>query len=207
MKAIITGDIIESRSVKDPSIWLDPLKALFQKFGTSPEVWDIYRGDSFQLYTEPAEALRISILIKAVIKKIPHENVDVRLAIGIDEERFREGIVSESTGKAYLFSGSLLDQIKQKKVNMAIKSEWPRLDEEINMMLKLALIIMNSWTRNSAEVVEIVFQESGITQKEIGDRLGIVQSSVNDRMKRASLAEIIEFEQYYRKRIGEINQK
>lgn len=201
MKTTITGDIINSQRVEDPSVWLDPLKELFQHLGDTPEVWEIYRGDSFQVETEPEDSLRIAVLIKAIIKKVQIKPLDVRLAMGIGEKTFATNHVSESMGDAFVFSGQLLDQLKDRKINLGVKSRWPGFDSDFNMMFRLALVIMDGWTHNSAEVVEVVFKEPEITQAEIGKRLGITQSSVNERIKRASLYEIIELEQYFRERL------
>lgn len=201
MGTTITGDIVHSQSAENPEVWLDPLKDLFSTFGKSPSVWEIYRGDSFQIIVSPKDALRVSLLIKSVIKKIPSKKLDVRLAIGISEEEIIADRVSEAAGEAFVYSGQLLDTLKQKKVHLGIKSPWDEFDEEFNMMFKLALIIMNSWTSNSAEVAELLFSVSGITQVEIAQRLGIAQSSVNDRIKRGAIYEIMEMEKYYRDKI------
>jgi predicted XRE-type DNA-binding protein len=208
MKGTITGDIVHSQAIGQPEIWLNPLKKLFHQFGETPQTWQIYRGDSFQLEIEPADTLRVAILIKAAIKKIKKKKLDVRIAIGIGEVDFRSSYVSESAGEAFVYSGQLLDELKKSKKNLGIKSPWPDFDKEMNMMFRLALIILNSWTRNSAEVAEMVFNQSNITQTEIAEKLNIAQSSVNERIKRGAVYEIIELEQYYRERIdSNINPK
>lgn len=201
MGTTITGDIVHSQSVEKPEIWLDPLKELFSTFGESPYVWEIYRGDSFQITVSPNDALRKALLIKSVIKKIHSKKLDVRLAIGISEEDIIADRVSEAAGEAFVYSGQLLDTLKQKKVHLGIKSPWDEFDKEFNMMFKLALIIMNSWTSNSAEVAELLLSISGITQVEIAEKLGIAQSSVNDRIRRGAIYEIMEMEKYYREKV------
>lgn len=202
MNTTITGDIVHSQSVDKPEIWLNPLKELFSKFGNSPSDWEIYRGDSFQIKVSTKDAVRVSVLIKSVIKKQEPKQLDARLAIGIGkEEKIYANRVSEASSEAFIYSGQLLDALKQKKIHLGIKSPWNDFDKEINMMFKLALIIMNSWTSNSAEVAELLFSISGITQVEIAEKLGIAQSSVNDRIKRGAIYEIMELEKYYRERI------
>ena len=175
MGTSITGDIVQSQSVEKPEIWLDPLKDLLSSIGNSPSVWEIYRGDSFQIAVPQKDSLRIALLIKSIIKKIDSKKLDVRLAIGISEEEIVANRVSEATGEAFVYSGQLLDTLKQKKVHLGIKSPWEEFDKEFNMMFKLALIIMNSWTSNSAEVAELLFSVSGITQVQIAERLGFAK--------------------------------
>lgn len=203
MLTTITGDIINSRAVSDPSMWADPLKKQLLTFGNTPTEWEIYRGDSFQLVVDTKDAIRAALLIKSSIKKIKEIKLDVRLAIGIGKEKRDTNYVSESMGDSFIYSGELLDQLKEKKMHMGLKSPWPDFDKEMYMMFKLALVIINSWSSNSAEVAEILFSESDITQKEIAATIGIAQSSVNDRIKRGSIYEILELEMYYRERVTE----
>lgn len=201
MTTVITGDIVDSQSVDKPHVWLDPLKELFSTVGESPSVWEIYRGDSFQIAVTLEDSLRITLLIKSIIKKINSKKLDVRLAIGVSNEEIKAEKVSEASSEAFVYSGQLLDTLKQKKIHLGIKSPWDEFDMEFNMMFKLALIIMNSWTSNSAEVAELLFRNPKMTQVEIAEKLGIAQSSVNDRIKRGAIYEIMEMEKYYRKKV------
>ena len=121
MLAIITGDIVDSRSINDPTIWMDPLKELFNKMGETPQNWEIYRGDSFQIEVAPEESLRIALVIKSIIKKLKTKKLDVRIAIGIGEKNFEANYVSESTGEAFVFSGTLLDELKKIKYTWEYK--------------------------------------------------------------------------------------
>ena len=201
MQSIITGDIVNSQSVSYPDIWLAPLREILERIGPSGDVWEIYRGDNFQVSVEPEEALRTSLLIKSVIKKQNAKELDVRMAIGIGEEGRDDTRITESTGEAFVKSGRLLENLKKKKVHLAVHSSWNQFDEEINMMLKLALFIMNSWTPNAAETAELLILHPDTTQTKMARRLGIAQSSVNDRIKRGALYEIMELEKYYRARV------
>jgi hypothetical protein len=187
MISIITGDIIHSHQVDNPALWLDPLKRLLNEKGKSPEIWEIYRGDSFQLKVPPPDALKTAFQIKSVIKQV--KELDVRIAIGIGEESYGSRQITESSGDAFVRSGRLLEWLKQHKVNMGVKTFDDDFDDEMNMMLKLALVVLNSWSVNSAEIAGIMLANPELPQKKIGRQLGIAQSSVSERIQRGSLQE------------------
>lgn len=202
MQTIITGDIVNSRAVES-EVWLHSLKKLFKEIAHSEEDWDIFRGDSFQISVHPEDAFRISVLIKTVIKMCSDKKIDVRMAIGIGAENSRENRVSESTGQAFVYSGELLEDLTKVDVHLGIKTPWKRIDEEFNMMFKLALIVLNSWTENTSEVAHEIFKTPKITQTELAKKFGLAQSTINARIKRGSVYQIAELETYYRKRISE----
>jgi predicted XRE-type DNA-binding protein len=163
------------------------------------------QGRQFQIETQPEVALKTAILIKANLKQV--KKLDARIAIGFGHKSYDSPRISESTGDAFVRSGQLLEELKQHNVNMALKSHDVQFDEEINMMIKLSLVIMNSWSTNSAEIAEIILENPELPQKKIGKMLGIAQSSVSERIHRGSLYEILEFESYYRKRIQRLTPK
>src|SRR3546814_10438607 len=65
----------------DPKIWLPVLKDVLNKAGSTSKEWEIYRGDSFQLFIkDPLLALTIAIQIKAAIKTI--KSLEDRKSVG-----------------------------------------------------------------------------------------------------------------------------
>ena len=78
-------------------------------------LWEIYRGDSFQIEIEDVLQSFISaVYVKACIKNI--KNLDVRPAIGIGKKTYQGKIVSESNGEAFIFSGETLEDLKKRKI-------------------------------------------------------------------------------------------
>lgn len=206
MTSVITGDIINSRKLASQQEWLLPLKKLFSTFGKSPKVWEIYRGDSFQIeIKKPEKAFITAIGIKACIKSI--RQLDVRMAIGIGEKNFDTPKITEANGAAFINSGEKFESLKKFKKNLALKSPWPEIDTELNLMINLASIAMDKWSPSSAELVTLSLTKKNLSQKELGDALGRTQSSISERQKRAHYDDIIALEAFYRNKILQQLQK
>lgn len=200
MIAVIKGDIIASRKLSNQEEWLQPLKTLLNKWGKTPKQWELVWGDFFQLeISEPEIALERALKIKALIKK--SGTIDIRMSIGIGEKTFSGTRISESNGPAFVNAGDKFEKLKKEKINLAIQSPWSELDKEMNLYLKLAGTIMDSWSVSSAELMEIVLTHPEATQEEIGKKLGIKQNSVSGRWSRAKVDEILEIEEIYRQKI------
>ena len=203
MTSVLTGDIIKSRSIKNPEIWLSNLKEALELCNQDKSQWEIYRGDSFQLELEnPVESLRAAIYIKASIKII--KGLDVRIAIGVGDKTFSGKSVVESNGEAFLFSGETLERLKKEKVNLKIETTNKQLNQDLNLYFKLALTIMDNWSTNSAEIVKLYMEQPKALQEELGKQLGINQNAVSSRQKRAHLDLIMQLEQLYRKKITQL---
>ena len=203
MTSILTGDIIKSRSIKNPELWLSILKEALTRCSEDSSQWEIYRGDSFQLELEsPADSLKAAIYIKTCIKTI--KGLDVRIAIGIGEKTFKGESVVESNGEAFLFSGETLESLKKEKVNLKIKTTNDQLNQELNLYFKLASTIMDNWTTNSAEIVKLYMEQPQALQEELGKHIGINQNAVSSRQKRAHLDLIMQLEQFYRQKITQL---
>ena len=203
MTSILTGDIIKSRSIKNPELWLSILKEALTRCSEDSSQWEIYRGDSFQLELEsPADSLKAAIYIKTCIKTI--KGLDVRIAIGIGEKTFKGKSVVESNGEAFLFSGETLESLKKEKVNLKIKTTNDQLNQELNLYFKLASTIMDNWTTNSAEIVKLYMEQPQALQEQLGKHIGINQNAVSSRQKRAQLDLIMQLEQFYRQKITQL---
>ena len=64
MIAILTGDVVKSNKVAT-YVWNKVLKDVLKNFGSSPQNWEMYRGDEFQVQiNDIRDALWASLLIK-----------------------------------------------------------------------------------------------------------------------------------------------
>jgi hypothetical protein len=154
------------------------------------------------------QALRATLMIKALVKSIEPGNkgkrsspVNVRMAIGIGGKDYNAKRISESNGPAFVFAGEKFEKLKNKKITLAVKTEWEDFDKDINLYLKLASVFMDKWSVSSGELIKTVLENPGKTQKEIGQLLGIEQNSVSGRWHRANADEIIEIEQVFREKL------
>ena len=201
MTSVITGDIIKSRIQTNPDIWLKALKNALGNLSSDQNYWEIYRGDSFQIEIRDwYSSFEKAVYIKSCIKSI--DGLDVRLAIGVGNKTYQGKTVSESNGEAFLFSGETFETLKKNKQTLMVKTRNFDLDEELNLYFKLALITMDSWTTNSAEIVKLSLENPKMLQSELGKLIGISQNAVSTRQKRAHLKEIIELDLMYRHKIS-----
>lgn len=201
MTSIITGDIINSRRLKS-KVWIDDLKLFLSTKGNNPGDWEIYRGDQFQIEVKnPEDALLTALEIKAFLKTI---KVSVRMSIGVGEKTHVAEKISESNGSAFIRSGEIFEMLKKLKTNLAINTGNPEFDNEMNLMLRLGLTVMDNWLAQPAEFVVTAIQNRKASQEEIGQKLGINQAAVSRRRKRAQFDLIMELDAYYRKKIKKI---
>jgi hypothetical protein len=201
MIAIITGDIINSQK-SESELWLPQLKNLLGSWSSTPENWEIYRGDEFQLKSSVDEVFSKSMLLKSLIKSF--ENLDVRLAIGIGNEVFLSEKITESNGSAYVNSGRLLAEIKAQGKTLVIQTENDKVNRDLNILFKWASIDFDNWSTATAEIIHQLLRNSDFTQDDLAKTLSISQSSVSQRLKRANFDLIQETEQFFRKKITEL---
>lgn len=186
MKIVITADVINSRRVKSDK-WLDLLKRELGKFGEEYSDWEVYRGDSFQLLLEAADALRAVFHIKTVIKQISPLNV--RMALGLGGVNYRSDKVLESNGSAFIHSGECFDSLK--KQNLMIKSDNEELDTRLNLMFGLAGLAMDYWKPVTAEIIHQKLEHLDLTQRELTELMGKKsQSTISEGLKRGGYDEI-----------------
>ena len=197
MKAVITGDIINSRKTKTTA-WLPLLKSILKQYGQTPKDWEIYRGDSFQLLLNAEDALDAAILIKATIKQI--KSLDVRLAIGIGEVNYHAKKVTEANGTAFVLSGECFDALK--KQTLAIKTASLEINQTINLLLEIVGSLMDKWTTTSSEIIFHKLQQPEINQKDLALMLKKQsQSVISDGLRRSAYDEISKVLDYYKQKV------
>ena len=196
MKAVITGDIINSR-LSSAAEWQPILKNILKQYGKEPLHWELFRGDSFQLDLSPGDALLAAIHIKAGRKQL--SNLDVRIAIGIGTQDKKSPRITEATGPAFTRSGECFDQLK--KQTLAIASPDESFDEIMNMVIIMATLVMDNWSTTVASVILKMIENPEKSQQEIAAQIKKSQSTISEALKRGGFEEVKKMEAFYRKQI------
>lgn len=201
MTSVITGDIIDSRKQKSKD-WVEDLKKILSRFGTSPNDWEVYRGDEFQIEIKnPEDTLCAAILTKAYLRSL---KLDARMSIGFGDKTHNSEKISESYGSAFIRSGELFETLKKQKITLALRTGNSSIDEKMNLMLQLALTFMDSWLVQSAEFVAVAIENPTLSQEELGHKLGINQAAVSRRQKRAHFDLVMNLDRYFRTEIKQL---
>lgn len=201
MTSVITGDIIDSRKQKSKD-WVEGLKKILSPFGETPHQWEVYRGDEFQIEIKnPEDALLTAILVKAHLRAI---KLDARMSIGFGDKTYDGEKISESYGTAFINSGELFETLKKQKVTLAMRTGDTDTDEKMNLMLQLALTFMDSWLVQSAQFIVAAIENTGLSQEELGQQLGINQAAVSRRQKRAQFDLVMNLDRYFRTQIKKL---
>jgi len=194
MKAVITGDLIDSTSYKPQELdgILNVINTEFEAFRSIHQTdFKIFRGDSFQgVVLDPTLALDIILTIKTAVSKIYVQDkkssglVDFRIAIGIGNINLKRDSILESNGEAFQFSGKTLDTMKGDYPRLLLKTANEDLNDEFNVHFGLLDSVTSKWSVASAEV--IYYLHKGKKETEVAKILGINQSAVNHRKKAAN---------------------
>ena len=199
--AVITGDVIGSRGFAD-SVWREALHSALSDFGESPAQWDLYRGDAFQLLlAQPERALMVAMSIKAYVKCT--KGLDVRMAIGLGQVHSLQARVAESNGEAFVYSGSLIDELEQWDQSLALRCADEALNMELNASLALAAAVMDKWLPNYAQAMYASLKHPHCTQVQLAKQLGMAQSTLSERHTRANRRALIRFAEYFQSRIAQ----
>ncbi|MEP7265035.1 MAG: hypothetical protein ABI772_11085 [Bacteroidota bacterium] len=232
INGVITGDIVASRDISSDSrqqLYQD-IKAFLNTLQKEEwiEVYEVFRGDSFQcIVKKTEEALRVALIIRAFIRSyvIVEDqdensgtvsknkmavkgyfpgNYDIRLSIGIGTTDFvKKDSLAHSDGEAFYLSGDALDDLKEMPYRMVVKT----LDKQLNESLEPSIFLLDAniqkWTNTQAEV--ILFKLKNLKEEDIAAKLMITQSAVNQRTKSSQWYAIEKLLIYFAKAIKERN--
>jgi len=112
LKAVLTGDLIDSRAMRDPNAFIARLKTLLGELGAHFDAQaETFRGDGFQVVMRHAQdAFDCAVAIRAglLAASAPGERWDARLALGISQD----DTAAQPYSEAFVLSGRGLDGMK-----------------------------------------------------------------------------------------------
>jgi hypothetical protein len=217
--AVITGDLVGSSKfeIDEREAIVSILKGIFHQIPSwyfrAP--FKIFRGDSFQGVLEnPEDALTISVFIRAgLLSKYgsSRHRLDARLSIGVGTvDYLSRDNPGEGDGAAFRSSGLGLDAMNEDRRRLSFSTPWKCVDDELSVECSLLDAIINRWTPEQAEIVQLRTNFPGkpdhqavqnkrslVTQREIASKLGISQSAVVQRLDNAGHRAVDDFIQRY----------
>lgn len=189
----IIGDIIQSKELANRMEIQTKLNSILHEINKkyADEIaanFIITLGDEFQgLLNSPENLIDIIDLIKFYLHPIK-----VRFGIGIGEintEINREMAIG-ADGPAYYFAREKIEEIKMQKKSKMSSTADVKLKaysnetavDLINSNFCLCQFVEDKWTDKQRELIkEMLFAKK--SQREVGEKLGVVQSSIQRRLK------------------------
>ena len=199
MVATLSADIVRSTSLQTEDLielrnkllnLLDELERNYHGFWAR-----IVKGDGIECFIpEHRYALRIAVLLKLFVKMQVDkcecsemlQKYGIRFSIGMSRKVYENRKEDIIDGPAIYISGRNLDAISW-RANVYSAVEVDEASDEVNRFLDsyVAMVsnLVDSYSVKKAEVV--YYKLLGLKEREISERLGIFQSSVNTRSTNA----------------------
>ena len=221
LNATISADIVSSTSlsVEELTLLQSEIRHFLDELSEHSQGNDwgrLFKGDSVEIFLiDPRKALRIALLLKALVKKAPvslKPNINakrslfrkygIRLAIGIGEMRVVDQRNDILDGEAIYNSGRLLEgQSKVAKDRPSIKRSMffgfkdAVLSAQMDVILGLLDAILKDMTVRQSEI--LYYKLLGNNEEEIAGKLSIKQSAVNQQSNSFSWPSIESTVNYY----------
>ncbi|WP_148254756.1 hypothetical protein [Aidingimonas lacisalsi] len=184
--AVLTGDVIQSRKIRDSTRLFAVLDAILEgladRYGGQGER---YRGDGFQLAVpQPAQGLHAAIMLRAALIQHSDETQrwDARVAIAVGRSQWSgKQPVSEAHDDPFIRSGQTLDGMN---AHLALSLPTGRDDACLALLTRFADDMIDDWSAHSAETVLLTLQHQE-SQQALAERIGISQPGVHKRLRRA----------------------
>lgn len=204
--AVITGDVIDSRQVRDrPRLYElldDTLAALAARYGGRAER---FRGDAFQLaLPDPRPAMAVAIALRAAL--IEHSDAeqrwDARLAVAVGPARWHgERRLTDADDAPFVHSGQSLDALAEGPARLSLTLLDEGDDDGLALLVRYLDDLVAGWSPYAAEVVRLRL-EAERSQQALAERLGIRQPSVHKRLRVARWPLLADTLAYFAERLA-----
>lgn len=202
--AVITGDIVGSTKLSPAEMKKvratvgeavsETARAFVLRNDPITKGAEFFQGDSWQvLLGEPANALRLALLIQASLRS--KVNAETRAAIGIGVVSSIERTAAISTGEAFTLSGRALEDIPAGVRLTGALPERVRIPALwFPHLLHLCSGLLRGWSRRQAEVMALWLSLPDPTYESVASRLipPVAKQSVSDILTSANLQALYE---------------
>lgn len=185
--SVITGDLANSQQVDTASYiaYLDELLSELQQ-AKRLQQYDIFRGDSFQIISQPEQGLLLAVYIRIALRAANATHWDARLAIGLGTRRVKNA----GYGSAFLNSGNSLDNMA-KNCYLALKTDNEKINDVVSDLLPMLDHVISRLSQTEAKIVQArMFTD---TNKGVAIALQKATSTISVTLKRAAFEEIMRF--------------
>lgn len=206
LAAVLTGDIVGSQSLSDQnyqrciSVLEQTIEICQERFGA---VGEVYRGDSFQLYTEkPEDSLLMALVFRlALLSSVDTtEQLDARISIGVASTERLSSKVVNSKGEAFVLSGRAIEQMAQQRLAFSSSSE--PLNRLFSVLLQYIDRDLGHLRYKAAKAFLLRLSFPDDTQEQLAIRMGIGRTSYSRFLSRYHYRDLENVLAVYRAEIG-----
>lgn len=186
--AILTGDLIGStdapEALERTMVRLAIAAQEIARWQGSSARFTRFRGDGWQMRTDPELALRAACYLHACLRA-ETGLLNTRIAIGLGPvDSLGSADLSDAQGPALTASGHALDRMRRTR-RFAIAGR--DIDTRDEIIVQLVEDIVLRWTRPQAEAAALALPYPAPTLEEIGQELGISPQAVSYRLAAGSV--------------------
>lgn len=191
MICVLTGDIVRSSDLGNGKLdelmqeldrgaetirrWIEPASPRLERF----------RGDGWQLaLTNPAQALRAGLLLRAIVKTFD-QDADTRIGFGIGFGTLGAAL-AESRGSAFEMSGMQLEKIRGPD-RWAIDGEFEqgRALPLVRALFSACEGLSSGWTSKQADIFARMAGPEKPKYAEVAETLGVSAQTVQEHFAKA----------------------
>jgi hypothetical protein len=175
LKTVITGDLIKSRKIAAQDFDViryrleQVLTFLTEKYDA---VYDVYRGDSFQLiFPSMDHSIKSALLIRLALKSVStsEQKFDARVSIGLGTVDTQRTKLRSSTGEAFNLSGIGLDNLKGQNIGVFTHSK--AFQNSIDLLVKFVDAKIDNLTQVQIQTLYEYLIDDNNSHDEIAKRL------------------------------------
>jgi|GEM_PF-433723 len=190
--AVITGDIYKSSRMKNNQMnrlagEIKRILAEISDFAGQRQAmvkYSVFRGDSFQIITQPEWAFTVIVYLRAGLRTAFPSTLasatDCRIALAIGPVQHFSENITESIGEAFTVSGRLLETM-HKSGFLEAQTPLPEITHELNTEFALCNEIIRRWTTSQSQLVPMLLRNE--TQVNIAESLGVSQASIAQKIQ------------------------